>query len=66
MRSLPFQRDPVTLQIFILVRLVLGALVYAARVQDRPAARLVRIEAGDEHFSESHRAAVIQSLREHP
>ena len=37
MRSLPFQRDPVTLQIFILVRLVLGALVYAARVQDRPA-----------------------------
>ena len=47
------ERDPVSFQILVLVRLVLGAFVYAARVQDRPAACLVRVEAGDEHFFQS-------------
>ena len=60
------QGDPVTLQCFVFIGTISGAIEPAAIFQDRSAASLVGIQAADQNFGKAEAFAVRLHIFQHP
>lgn len=60
------QGDPVTLQCFVFIGTISGAVEPAAIFQDRSAASFVGIQAADQNFGKAEAFAVRLHIFQHP